>query len=95
MQFQTGGHSLQYFRTTGSSNDLSYNNGDALMGSANGSPNTKGWMAELNYFPDQNVKLALRYTKFQEFNGASSDYNGGGRDASNNDTIYLLGWFLF
>ena len=89
------GGGLQYFRTTGSRNDLAYNNADALMGSANGSPNTKGWMAELNYFPAENLKLALRYTKFQEFNGSSSNYNGAGRDAPNNDTIYLLGWLLF
>lgn len=93
-QFKWGG-GLQYFRTTGSSNDLAYNNGDALMGSASGSPNTKGWMSELNYFPVQNVKLALRYINYQQFNGASTDYSGTGRNASNNNTVYLLGWFMF
>lgn len=89
------GGGLQYFRTSGSSNDLAYNTGDALMGSANGSPNTKGWMPELNYFPAQNIKLALRYIKYQQFNGASTNYDGTGRNASNNNTVYLLGWFMF
>ncbi len=89
------GGGVQYFKATGSSNDLAYNTGDALMGSANGSPNTKGWMYELNYFPVEQVKLALRYTRFQQFNGASTNYDGTGRNASDNNTVYLLGWFLF
>ncbi len=89
------GGGIEYFKTTGSSNDLAYNTGDALMGSINGSPATKGWITELNYFPVQNAKLGLRYTKFQQFNGASTDYNGAGRNASDNNTVYLLGWILF
>lgn len=88
------GGGLQYFRTTGTSDDLRYNTGDALMGSSSGSPNTKGWTAELNYLPWQNTKLALRYTSFQQFNGASTDYVPG-RNASNNNTIFLMGWVLF
>lgn len=89
------GGGLQYFETTGSNNELVYNMGDALMGSANSSPNSKGWLTELNYFPVENVKLALRYTTFQQFNGASVNYNGNGRNASDNNTVYLLGWVMF
>ena len=88
------GGGLQYFKTTGSADDFRYNTGDALMGSTSGSPNTKGWVQELNYFPVQNVKLAVRYTRFQQFNGASTNYTPG-RDASNNDNLYLLAWLLF
>lgn len=88
------GGGLQYFKTTGSSDDLRYNTGDVLMGSTNGSPNTKGWIAELNYLPWQNVKLAVRYTRFQEFNGASTDYTPG-RNASDNNNLFLMGWVLF
>ena len=87
------GGGLQYFRTTGSKDEERYE-GDALMGSANGSPNTKGWVAELNYLPLHNIKLALRYTRFQEFNGASSDYTPG-RNASDNNNVFLMGQFLF
>lgn len=64
------------------------------MGSSSGSPDTKGWIAELNYLPWQNVKFALRYTKFQQFNGASTDYTPG-RNASDNNNIFLMGWVLF
>lgn len=89
------GGGMQYFETTGSSNDLVYNHGDALTGSATGSPNSKGWITELNYFPVETVKLALRYTSYQQFNGASVNYNGNGRNASDNNTVYLLGWLMF
>lgn len=88
------GGGMQYFRTTGSTDELLYNTGDSLMGSTNGSPNTKGWIAEINYLPVTNVKLALRYTWFQQFNGASTDYVPG-RNASDNNSLFLMGWFLF
>ena len=91
---RTWGGGLQYFRTTGSSDGLRYNTGDALMGSSNGSPNTKGWIAELNYFPIQNVKLALRYTLYREFNGARMNYTPG-RNASDNNNVFLMAWALF
>lgn len=88
------GGGLQFFKTTGSSDDLRYNTEDALMGSTNGSPNTRGWIAEVNYLPWQNVKLALRHTRYQEFNGASNDYTPG-RNASDNNNLFLMGWVLF
>jgi hypothetical protein len=64
------------------------------MGSANGSPNSNGWIAELNYLPIQNLKLAVRYTGYQQFNGASSNYDGFGRNARDNNSIFLLAWLL-
>ncbi len=92
---RTVGGGLQYFKTSGSNNQAFYGNSDTLLGSANGSPDTKGWVAELNYLPVQNVKLALRYTKYQQFLGGTGDYSGFGRSASNNNNVYLLGWFMF
>ena len=67
----------------------------SVIGFANNSPNSNGWIAELNYLPWQNVKLALQYIAYQKFNGAASNYDGSGRNASDNNTLYLLGWFNF
>ena len=89
------GGGIQYFRTEGTTDDLRYNTGAPVTGSANGSPNNKGWIAELNYLPVQNVKLALRYTAYKEFNGASSNYDGFGRNASDNNSLHLLAWLMF
>jgi hypothetical protein len=92
---RTYGGALGYFSTTGSSDALRYESGTALTGSASGSPNSNGWIAELNYLPWQNVKLALQYIAYQKFNGAKSDYDGSGRNAKDNDTLYILGWLNF
>ena len=57
-------------------------------------PRQQGLDRELNYLPLQNVKLALRYTAYQQFNGARTDYTPG-RNASDNDNLFLMGWVLF
>ena len=88
------GGSLGYFSTTGTT-DANIYKPEAVFGSASGSPDSKGWIAELNYIPWQNVKLALQYTAYNKFNGASSNYDGFGRNASDNNTVYLLGWINF
>lgn len=89
------GGGLQYFRTSGTRDELGYNSGEPVMGSANGSPNSSGWVTELNYLPIQNLKLALRYTAYSKFNGASRNYDGFGRNAKDNNGLYLLAWVLF
>ena len=91
---RTYGAALGYFSTTGSSDAIRYAPA-ATVGFANNSPNSNGWIAELNYLPWQNVKLALQYIAYQKFNGAKSDYDGSGRNASDNDTLYLLAWINF
>jgi len=92
---------LQYFATHGDADALRYDTGAPVTGSANGSPDSRGWIAELNYLADvdwmpvvQHAKFALRYTAYTEFNGAGDDYDGFGRNARDNNSIFLLVWFL-
>lgn len=82
------------FSTTGDTDPLRYMM-QPVMGSATGSPNTKGWMIDLNYLPVQSVKLALRYTAYTEFNGAGTNYDGFGRNAKDNNSVFLLAWLMF
>jgi len=63
--------------------------------SANGSPDTRGWIAEVNYLPWLNVKISAQYTAYSKFNGAGTNYDGVGRSASDNNTWYLLLWFAY
>jgi hypothetical protein len=91
---RTYGGALGYFSTTGSSDALLYAPA-GLTGFANNSPNSSGWIGELDYVPWQNVKVLLQYVAYQKFNGASKDYDGSGRNANYNNTLYLLGWFAF
>jgi hypothetical protein len=89
------GASLGYFATQGNTDAMLYNTGEPITGSVNGSPDTSGGLLELSYIPQQNVRLALRYTTYSKFNGAKSDYDGFGRNASDNDNLYFSTWFLF
>lgn len=91
------GGTLQHFATTGSTDTGLYPGGPApgVITSASGSPNTRGWIAEINYLPWLNTKLSLQYTRYDEFNGGTLDYDGFGRDAGANDTTYLLVWWAF
>jgi hypothetical protein len=41
------------------------------------------------------VKLQVQYVAYSKFNGGARNYDGSGRDASDNNTLYLLGWFNF
>ena len=38
------------------------------------------------------VKFALQYTIYSKFNGGTSNYDGFGRSASDNNTLYLEAW---
>jgi hypothetical protein len=88
------GATLAYSATTGDADSGLYGPGE-IEGNANGRPDTRAWTAQLEYLPVQNIKLALQYTDYLKFNGATSNYDGVGRDASDNNTLYLLGWLMF
>jgi hypothetical protein len=77
-----------YFVTTGTTDPVLYAPA-ALTGSANGSPKSEGFIANITYWPVQNIRLALQYTAYTKFNGAGTNYDGFGRNASDNNSLYL------
>jgi hypothetical protein len=89
------GATVSYFHTTGSTDDALYNTGEPVTGSATGSPNTSGYIFELDWLPKRDMRLVAQYTAYTKFNGASSNYDGFGRNAHDNNTFYLLGWLMF
>jgi hypothetical protein len=95
---RTIGGSLGFFNTTGSTDALLYP-GDPValqvVGSVANKPDSRGYVAEVNYLPWLNIKLQLQYIRYSKFNGLSNNYDGAGRNASDNDTLYLLGWVNF
>ena len=66
-----------------------------VTGSANGSPKTNGYIANFSYWPVQNLQLGLQYTGYFKFNGAGTNYDGAGRNASNNNSLYIVVWVVF
>jgi hypothetical protein len=92
------GGSFGYFSTTGNADAILYPANPMSAGvvtSANGKPNTSGTIVELDYLPWLNVKLSVQYTNYLRFNGGNMNYDGLGRDASDNNTLYLLAWLAY
>ena len=104
------GISVGFNRVSGSSDSGLYqnatdavsNNGSVVIGSLNNSPNSQAMIYELNWlFAWDNAedrrrnRLILQYTDYSKFNGASTNYNGFGRNARDNNTIYLGWWSLY
>jgi hypothetical protein len=58
-----------------------------------GEPNTDGFIAEFDFVPWLNTKFSLQYVLYNKFNGAKTNYDGFGRKASDNNTLFLLTWF--
>jgi hypothetical protein len=91
-----------YFQTTGST-DTGLYQPEPISGSANGSPDSKGYILELDLVPFGqnnsfkspylNLRVGLQYTGYWKFNGASDNYDGSGRNASDNNTLYLFLWW--
>ena len=66
-----------------------------VSGSANGDPRSNGYILNVSWWPAQNFDLAAQYTGYLRFNGAGTNYDGSGRNANGNNSIYLLGRFVF
>lgn len=89
------GINLGCFSIRGDADELLYNTGEPVRGSASGSPNSAGYIVELDYLPARDIRLVLQYTAYTKFNGARTDYDGFGRNASDNSSLFLLAWLMF
>ncbi len=94
----TLGGTVGYFSTWGSRDSGLYAP-DPGDGSRTGKPNSDGFILEFDYVPWwQNTKVTIQYTLYNRFNGARRSYDGdvtdfpNRRDASNNNTLYILVW---
>lgn len=84
------GIGLGYFSSRGDRSTLY-----AIGGPANPRPNTDGEIAQLDYLPWQNTRFSVQYIAYNKFNGSSSNYDGTGRSASDNNTWLLNALFGF
>lgn len=92
----TIGGTVAAFSTTGSSDSLLYADSRTF------SPDSSGFIFQADYTPFGgpdaplngrfNLRVGLQYTVFTKFNGASSNYDGLGHNASDNNTLRLFLW---
>ena len=61
-------------------------------GNLSGDPATRGWTYEAFWMPVQNVRVGAQYTAYNKFNGATDNYDGFGRNARDNNTLFLYVW---
>ena len=95
--YGTFGGNFAYFNTFGG-RDLVLYAPDPVDGSRNGLPNSDGFIIQAEYLPpiwDRRTKFVVQYTIYNTFNGAGSNYDGSGRSASDNNTLYVLVWQMF
>ena len=82
------------FSTTGTSDPVLYAPA-AVTGSSNGNPATSGYIAQIAFWPVQNIDLDFNYTGYFKFNGAATNYDGALRNASDNNSAYMALWLNF
>jgi hypothetical protein len=85
---------LGVFNTGGTVDSVLYAPG-AVSGSANGDPRGAGYIANFSFWPWQNLQLAAQYTGYTRFNGGTTNYDGSGRNAGANNTVYLDAKIIF
>jgi hypothetical protein len=66
-----------------------------VSGSLNGDPRSNGYIANISWWPVQNIGLTFQYTGYARFNGAATNYDGAGRNADSNNALYLIARFVF
>jgi hypothetical protein len=66
-----------------------------VTGNASGNPATRGMTYEAFWTPVQYVRVGLQYTAYSKFNGAADNYDGFGRNAKDNNTVFLYVWAAY
>jgi hypothetical protein len=101
---QTWSAGVGVFDTRGGTDRTFYSSG-ALTGSSHGSPDTRGYILQFECVPLgklqswgrpwANVRVGLQYTGYLRFNGGTANYDGFGRSAGQNDSLFLFLWMAF
>jgi hypothetical protein len=101
---QTWGVSGGIFDINGSADATLYPPGE-VSGNFNGSPDSRGYVVQLDYVPFGkmmswarpwvNLRVGLQYTGYLRFNGGATDYDGSGRSARQNNSLFLFYWMAF
>jgi hypothetical protein len=98
---QTWSASTQLFDISGGTDPTLYTP-EPLSGSNSGSPDSRGYILQLEWVPfgkmDSfgrpwvNVRTGIQYTGYLRFNGGAANYDGFGRSASQNNTVFVYLW---
>ena len=88
------GGSLGLFKLSGTTNSANAV-ANPVDGNLSGDPATRGATLEAFWTPVQNLRIGAQYTLYNRFNGAASNYDGFGRNARDNNSLFLYTWLAF
>ncbi len=91
---QTSGFDSSGLITTGDPNETGIAS-TRVNGNLTGSPATRGLVFEAFWTPVQNMRLGAQFTTYSKFNGSSTNYDGFGRDAKDNNTLRIYLWAAY
>lgn len=101
----TYGLTVGWQGTWGAAAPAMFQNGQRITNSASGKPDTNAFLIEADWVPFghqdswaapfANMKLGLQYIVYTQFNGGTTNYDGFGRNASDNNTLYAFVWLAF
>ena len=93
------GATISAFDLSGSSNPIIYADNRTLR------PNSSGLMFQLDgtpfgqsgspLGPRFNMRVGVQYTLYTRFDGARTNFDGSGRNASDNNTLRVFTWVAF
>ena len=100
------GGSLAYFNQSGTTDSAAMNtvwNDPAAIalpndtttrvtGNLSGNPATRGMTYEAFFMPVQYARVGVQYTAYSKFNGATDNYDGFGRNARDNNSLFFYVW---
>ena len=102
------GGSLGFFNLTGSTNSALQTSGyqaglpltldpnsSRVGGNLSGDPATRGFTYEAFWMPTQYVRVGAQFTAYMTYNGASKNYDGFGRNADDNNSLFLYLWAAY
>ncbi|MEO8310978.1 MAG: cytochrome C [Caldimonas sp.] len=99
------GGALGLFNLTGTTNTANQTAGfdatgtlvksDGAASNLSGNPATRGLTLEAFWMPIQYLRIGAQYTAYSRFNGASTNYDGFGRNARDNNTLFLYTWLAY
>ncbi len=82
------GLGLGFFRVSGDASSV-YAGKEGYPTSGTPTPDTNGLILQGDYYPWENVRTSLQYVGFTKYHGATNNYDGSGRNASDNNSLTL------
>jgi len=82
---------VSFFNQTGTTDSALYDP-TPVFGNVSSNPAIRGWTTEAFVMPVQYLRIGLQYTMYSRYNGASHNYDGAGRNAADNDSLFLYFW---